>query len=501
MSGAGNQPPPPVPPPQGGGGANPPQGGGGGNQPNQPDPNALLAAAITQLTQILAQQQQQQPRAPIYDPYDPTVPFDLGNRVGNEAYNNSKSILSHTWDGTTEKFPEFLIAIRVRAKEAKRDAIAPHGIVQIPTGATNAQGQPITANLFTEYHLLDDQMINNANAARTDPRAVQNARALYHALHSSITGNLRTTILNQSNSPTDEDGVRFFVSLLRFTELSSMTLSFNSIDKLMRLDPADYDFVIPDINQALCQLILLATTPQRPFPEPEQIQHAITAYQRIKQPELWAHWVRDQMEQHQRGALTSIQSFLNSAVNKYNQIVSEQGGSFNGSSSTIQEDIVAMFAAKKGTKRSTPSVTTDTDPDASKTADTEPKKPPFLRHYKHTKASDSPLYKIGDTKEWQGVTYHFCDAPTHRDRVRWHKHPPTKCNVRSRWLEKQQNDADKPAANVADDPSPPADDATQLTEETKDSDVASLLASALVIAPDDNVRNVLNDALSFITDM
>mmetsp|Transcript_6741 Transcript_6741/g.10248 ORF Transcript_6741/g.10248 Transcript_6741/m.10248 type:complete len:91 (-) Transcript_6741:479-751(-) len=88
-------------------------------------------------------------------------------------------------------------------------------------------------------------MVASARNGHTDPRALQNSRALYHALHASITGNLRTTILDQTaNTPTDKNGVGFFLTLLRFTELSSVSLSFDSIEKLMKLDPADYDFVI-----------------------------------------------------------------------------------------------------------------------------------------------------------------------------------------------------------------------------------------------------------------
>lgn len=497
MSGTGNQPPAPVPPPQGGGGGNPPQGGGGGNQP---DPNALLAAAITQLTQMIAQQQQ--PRAPIYDPYDPTQPFDLSNRVGNEAYNNAKAILKQTWDGTTSGFPEFLLAIRMRADDAKWDTPPPHGILRLPTGATNAQGQPVTAHLFTEYHLITDAMVTAAKTNRTNPRAIQNSRALYHALKSSITGNLRTTILNQSTTtPIDEDGVGFFVTLLRFTELSSMSLCFDSMEKLLKFDPADYNYVIPDVNQALCNLILLATTPQHPLSESEQVLHALNAYKRIKQPEMWAQWVREQMEDFRRNNITSIQPFLNSAVEKYNQIKSEQDGNFNASSNTIQEDVVAMLTAKakQGTKRK---------PDDKKTAETEPepKKPPFLRHFKHSAASDAPLYKVGDVKEWEGNKYYFCDATTHRDKVRWHLHPPEKCNVRKRFLEKKA--ASDVEGNLADDSPAPPDDTTQVTQPTteapedeKDTEVASLLASALVLAPDDNVRNIITDAISVITDM
>jgi len=67
----------------GGGGGNPPPAGAG----NLPDPNLILAQAIAQLTHVLTQQQQ--PRAPVYNPYDPTQPFDrsLQQREGKFAAN------------------------------------------------------------------------------------------------------------------------------------------------------------------------------------------------------------------------------------------------------------------------------------------------------------------------------------------------------------------------------------------------------------------------------
>jgi len=77
--------------------------------------------------------------------------------------------LPQTWDGTTAGFPEFLLAICMQANDAKWDVISPHGILCLPTGATDSQGNPVTAHLLTEYHLVTDTMVDTARLARTDP--------------------------------------------------------------------------------------------------------------------------------------------------------------------------------------------------------------------------------------------------------------------------------------------------------------------------------------------
>ena len=109
--------------------------------------------------------------------------------------------------------------------------------------------------------------------------------------------------------------------------------------------------------------------------------------------------------------ITVSQDFMNSAVLKYNKITNEKKD-FKGSLSTIQDDIVAMMTQVKYKK---PKVGHKLGEEKQIEQDTRLKKPPFLKHYK-SKLDDTGVdYKVGDTKEWNGQTWNFCDDPSHKE--------------------------------------------------------------------------------------
>ena len=116
---------------------------------------------------------------------------------------------------------------------------------------------------------------------------------------------------------------------------------------------------------------------------------------------------------------------MNSAVLKFNKIISETGGTFQGSTSTLQEDIVAMLASKRKPA---------SKPDSDASEDNKRAKnvfPPFVKHFKTSNDTDATSYKLGDSKTWQGATWYFCDCPNHRDRHKWHTHTHETCRTRN----------------------------------------------------------------------
>ena len=146
--------------------------------------------------------------------------------------------------------------------------------------------------------------------------------------------------------------------------MSTSQLMLQSLRKIIDFDPTEHNFSIPVINTKLNHLFMLATTPRRNLDDDERISHTIAVYAKIKQPELWAQWVREQMIQINQGKITNAQDFMNSAVLEYNHVCGQNGGTFNGSASTLTEDIVAMMATKhKKTQKSRkrPRITTSQD--------------------------------------------------------------------------------------------------------------------------------------------
>ena len=133
--------------------------------------------------------------------------------------------------------------------------------------------------MLTDYHSLTILQVNNASAARVNPRATQNARAMYSCLKSSISGDLKSTLFSQvGNLPTHEDVTCLFAQLTTFTMSASLQLSMDSFKRILEFDPADNAFNITTINTKLNHLFVIATIGQRILGEHECIQHTLTAY-------------------------------------------------------------------------------------------------------------------------------------------------------------------------------------------------------------------------------
>ena len=258
-----------------------------------------------------------------------------------------------------------------------------------------------------------------------------------------------------------------------------------SLRSILDFDPAEHDFNIPPINTKLNHLFMHATTPRRTLHDDERISHTIAVYAKIKQPELWAQWVREQMNAINNGTITNAQDFMNSAVLEYNHVCGQNGGTFNGSANTLTEDIVAMIATKqKKPQKDDKEIKAEQKPSAKKL-------PPFLKHFKDGLGDGAKPYKLGDTKIWNNETWYFCDCPSHRDKAKWHTHPPESCRTRLRWLAKKKGNVE---ANQV-----------ESVEETQNEDAnshsqpdtaAAMLSKVLQLAGDNEMaKSLIADAL------
>ena len=134
----------------------------------------------------------------------------------------------------------------------------------------------------------------------------------------------------------------------------------------------------------------------------------LTIYGHIKQPVQWAKWVQVQEDQFEESQITISQDFMYQASVKYTKIASSDSG-FHGSMKTLQDDIVAMVAAVKKHK----TLPTNAKHDAKSTglrSRSSAKWPPFIKHFKALNTADAIHYKVGDSKEWDGKTWYFCDT-------------------------------------------------------------------------------------------
>ena len=441
---------------------------------------------------------------PLADLFDHANVLNLKDRAGLEAYNQSVKPLDVEWTGDVQDLPTFLLRLQHRASECKWTAANATGITRI-LSIPSPGGTPVQRDLFTQYHSITQSEVDAAHHGRTDPRSIQNAKAMYKCIERSVAGAARKTIFETpGNLPTNvDDGPGLFIKLIKLTAVSSTRLSTRAQASITSFCPSEFDFDIPTINQELNRLMVLATTPTRTFDQGERIQHTLNVYSAIKQPSKWESWVHEQQNKFDEGLLTNSLDFQNSATLKFNKIRDDdKEHKFRGSLQSASEEILAMIVktASDKKRKSSPSPPADAP-------NTRPVKSDVLPLFvQDLKDSTGVPFKLGDTKLWNKKTWHFCDCPNHKDSAHWHTFKTEDCRTRKRWLKKKDEDSSVPAsANLVDDtstlssvtgstakPSTPAVDASAMH---------AFLSKALESADNDAAREIIADAFNAVSDL
>jgi hypothetical protein len=120
----------------------------------------------------------------------------------------------------------------------------------------------------------------------------------------------------------------------------------------------------------------------------------------------------------------------------------------------------------------------------------------LLLSKKTSSADDAVKYKVGDTKTWNKLTWHFCDYPNHRNKQKWHTHSTDECRLSKKWLESNPIGAN---ATVDDKQQPPQPDDKSVTQEEEANPLAAMLANALTLASDNSeASELISEALNAI---
>jgi hypothetical protein len=109
------------------------------------------------------------------------------SRAGESALKQAGAPLDMIWDGTTATFPSFIVALCIRAAEARWDATDGTGIMHYTIGGK-------ALKLLEDYAQITEADLEAERIARTNPRAIQNAKCFYKAIKSSISGYKRSHI-------------------------------------------------------------------------------------------------------------------------------------------------------------------------------------------------------------------------------------------------------------------------------------------------------------------
>ena len=97
-----------------------------------------------------------------------------------------------------------------------------------------------------------------------------------------MVGNLQSTVfLQHRNLLAHEDRLALLKKLADFTSIASLQLSNLSSCQILDFDPEMHKFNVPAINTKLTHL-------HHAFTKGECVQHLLSTYAKIQQPEQWA---------------------------------------------------------------------------------------------------------------------------------------------------------------------------------------------------------------------
>ena len=97
---------------------------------------------------------------------------------------------------------------------------------------------------------------------------------------------------------------------------SSLQLTIQTIQDIHLLEPANFHYKVTSINTKLTHLFMLALLVSHQLSKQEKLQHTLTIYSKICQPEVWAQWVRAHVDDFDLGSLHQCQTQINQAQRK-----------------------------------------------------------------------------------------------------------------------------------------------------------------------------------------
>ena len=401
------------------------------------DQNAVNQQVIATLQQIVQHlpANAAPPVAVTTDPHREDGPYNLRDRFGDSAYREAKQKITVEWDGTISKKMDFINSVRLKAEQCHWTANDPHGICTV-------NGK----SLFHDYSKITLAEITTAKQARVDLRAIQNATAMFSSISAALTGNLRRQLFaNVDEMPDTTDGVALYWSALHHSGGVTAESGFQSAQTLYSYSPKIHKFNIKQINVYLRGLFVDARSNGFES-DAAKFMLTVNVYLKIKQPVQWVTFTDSVKRGHYNNNPIDTARLMNLAEETASSL--QHNGYWSPSLNTAQEDmqnLVSLYAKQSEDKKEKATKNKST---SKKNSDDKSKKdlPPFITHTKTSLKADGKPYKVGDTKEWNGVTYHFCDYPDHKNKCHWHKFPASECRNRKKWID-SKNDTDQSSNN------------------------------------------------------
>ena len=134
-------------------------------------------------------------------------------------------------------------------------------------------------------------------------------------------GDLHAQCFSQdSNLPDTSNGPLLFKRIMEFASTDSHRATTEATTTLVMMNPASSDYNIILINQAINNLfVLILQGPSAVIVTDDyRIHHTLQIYEKIRQPQEWASFVRLQRADQANNTLTNPRLLMRQAAAKYN---------------------------------------------------------------------------------------------------------------------------------------------------------------------------------------
>ena len=378
------------------------------------------------------------PAAPAADlltsPYEGD-PLNLASRHRSSLFRDGAQALASKFTRKVNALQLFLADLKTRAKTCRWDHPT-HGIITVAAAGTEY-------NLLNDYGKITDAQVEAARVARNtadaSPRAKQNSQMMYECLMASITEEAKLALASRDQE-FHEDGPSLFYHVVSQLFMATFSDAQATRDNLSDFHPKRFRYDVIQVNNYISSAVMTlkaAASAGGTITDQEILYFQFKVYKKIKAP---AEWTMHSLFLVSTVASTpgyTPETLFNETQAKYTTLLNQ--GLWKPSDKTPEEQTLAMVAQQQQAKKS-PNNSTKSKPTSgqtSKATDKDKKSPPF---------ANSPG-KLGDTKQWNGKTYHWCPA-THKH-SHWHTHKVEECNTYKKMLKEQNKSTNKDKKEVS----------------------------------------------------
>ena len=294
----------------------------------------------------------------------------------------------------------------------------------------------------TAYNLLDDYgkitaaQIEAAHvtcASAGDIRARQNAQMMYECLTNSITDDAKSALASRELN-FHEDGPTLFFHIVNQLFTAMFLNAQATLNKLAEFHPKHFRYDILQVSNfihAAVKTLKAASSSGGMITDQETLYFQFKIYKKIKAPAEWISHILFLEATIASNAGYLLDTLFNEVQSKYTNLSNQ--GLWCPSNKTPEEQTLAMVAQQQQNKSKGSS--SPKKESSSKSPSKEEKGPPFA----HKES------KLGDTKQWNGKTYHYC--PANHKHTHWHTHKVEECNTYKKMSKGETNNISSSSSN------------------------------------------------------